>query len=155
TPQVTGVAALAWSLNPGATRQAIRDAILGGVDHLSSLTGKVATGGRLNARRTLEISSSLPSLMIGDVALTEGNSGTTDAIFTVSLSAASDQAVTVNYATANGTAATGRDYAARSRTLTIPAGSTFGTIAVPVIGDVALEPDETFFVNLSGASHAA
>lgn len=53
-PHVTGVAALAWSLVPGASVQAVRDAILSGVDRLGSLADKVATGGRLNARRTLE-----------------------------------------------------------------------------------------------------
>jgi subtilisin family serine protease len=54
-PHVSGVAALAWSLNPLATPEEIRNALLGGVDHVPSLAGKVATGGRLNARRTLEL----------------------------------------------------------------------------------------------------
>ena len=52
-PQVAGVAALAFSVNPEATYQQVKDAILGGVDLKSSLTGKVATGGRLNAYNTL------------------------------------------------------------------------------------------------------
>ena len=53
-PFVTGVVALAWSAAPDATPAQVRAAVLGGVDHLPSLTGKVATGGRLNALNTLQ-----------------------------------------------------------------------------------------------------
>ena len=63
---------------------------------------------------------------IGDVTVTEGNTGTRAATFTVTLSAASGQPVTVAYATANGTATAGSDYQAASGTLTIPAGQTSG-----------------------------
>ena len=96
----------------------------------------------------------VPTLSIGNVSLPEGNSGTTNAVFTVKLSAASGRAVTVHYATADGTATAGSDYTAKSGTLTIPAGSTSGTIAVPVIGDTIVEPNETFFVNLSSPTNA-
>jgi hypothetical protein len=95
-----------------------------------------------------------PWLQIRDVTVTEGNTGTVAAVFTVTLSAASDQDVTVRYATANGTATAGSDYQARSGTLSIPAGQTTGTISVPVIGDRLPEPNETFAVNLSGATNA-
>jgi hypothetical protein len=89
------------------------------------------------------------------VTVTEGNAGTRAATFTVTLSAPYAQPVTVQYATANGTATAGSDYqAARSGTLSIPAGQTMGTITVPVIGDRLPESDETFFVNLSGATNA-
>jgi len=53
-PQVTGVAALAWAYNPDATMEQVRDAILSGTDPVTSLAGKTVTGGRLNARATLE-----------------------------------------------------------------------------------------------------
>ena len=56
-----------------------------------------------------------PSLSINDVTVTEGNTGTTSATFNVTLSAASGQTVIVNYATADGTATAGSDYAATSR----------------------------------------
>jgi hypothetical protein len=95
-----------------------------------------------------------PTLSIGDVTITEGNAGTTNAVFTVSLSAASDTTVTVSYATANGLATAGSDYVAKSGTLTFPAGTTSQTLAVAVNGDTAMESDETFFVNLGGASNA-
>jgi hypothetical protein len=86
---------------------------------------------------------------IDDVWLAEGNSGTTSFNFNVRLTDAIDQPVTVNYATADGTAAAGSDYTNTSGTLTIPAGETSGTVSIPVIGDVLSEPDETFYVNLS------
>ncbi|HEY7422832.1 MAG TPA: FG-GAP-like repeat-containing protein [Gemmataceae bacterium] len=95
-----------------------------------------------------------PTLQIGDATVTEGHAGTRAATFTVTLSAPSAQPVTVQYATANGTATAGSDYQAASGTLTIPTGQTTGTITVPVIGDRLPEPNETFFVNLSGATNA-
>src|SRR5207244_4338812 len=95
----------------------------------------------------------LPSITIGDVAVAEGNTGTR-AAFTVTLSAASSQPVTVVYATADGTATAGGDYQAASGTLTIPAGQTSGTISVPVIGDRLAEPNETFVVSLSSPTNA-
>jgi hypothetical protein len=95
-----------------------------------------------------------PSLTIGDVTITEGNTGTRAATFTVTLSAPSNQPVTVAYATANGTATAGGDYSATSGMLTIPAGQTTGTITVVVNGDRLAEPNETFFVNLSNSTNA-
>jgi hypothetical protein len=95
-----------------------------------------------------------PSLSIGDATVNEGQAGSTSATFTVALSAASSQAVTVSYATSNGTATAGSDYAAASGVLTFAAGQTSRTIAVPVSGDTAAEPDETFFVNLSAPAGA-
>jgi hypothetical protein len=62
TPHVVGVAALAWSVNPGASVAEIRDVILGGTDSLASLGGRVATGGRLNAYNTLQLLSLDPSI---------------------------------------------------------------------------------------------
>jgi Calx-beta domain/Glycosyl hydrolase family 99 len=97
---------------------------------------------------------SLPSLSISDVSVTEGNSGTADANFTVTLSAASSDTVTVSYASANGTATAPDDYTAVGGTLTFAPGETSKTVAVPVVGDTTLEPDETFSVNLSTASNA-
>jgi hypothetical protein len=61
----------------------------------------------------------------------------------------------VDYATAAGTATSGTDFQPASGTLTIPALSTTGTVAVPVVGDTVGEPDETFFVNLGNATNAS
>lgn len=96
----------------------------------------------------------LPSLSINDVSVVEGNSGTTNAVFTVTLSAASGQTVTVNYATADGTATQPADYTSTSGTLSFTPGQTTRTITVPVVGETVPEANETYFVNLSGATNA-
>ena len=103
---------------------------------------------------TISNDDPVPSLAIDDVTLVEGNSGTTNAVFTVSLSAASGQTVTVNYATADGTAGQPADYTSTSGTLTFTPGQATRTITVPVIGETAPEANETFFVNLSAATNA-
>ena len=54
TPHVSGVAALAWSLVPQARVAQVREALLTGVDRLPQLHGYLVSGGRLNARGTLE-----------------------------------------------------------------------------------------------------
>jgi VCBS repeat-containing protein len=91
------------------------------------------------------------SLTINDVTQSEGNSGTTTYTFTVSLDRAVDTAVSVNWATANGTT-NATDLAAQSGTVTIAAGSTSQTFSVTVSGDQTVELNETFNVNLSGLS---
>ena len=93
--------------------------------------------------------AALPALSIGDLSVTEGNSGTNTATFTVTLSAAADSTVSVSYATANGTATAGTDYVAQSGTLTFTAGQTSNTIAIVVNGDTSVESNETFSVNLT------
>ncbi|MBE7195038.1 MAG: hypothetical protein INR66_21490, partial [Gordonia polyisoprenivorans] len=95
-----------------------------------------------------------PTLSVNDVSHNEGNSGTTAYAFTVSLNAASGQATTVNYATANGTALAGPDYTATSGTLSFAAGETSKTITVLVNGDQTVEPNETFALNLSNPTNA-
>jgi hypothetical protein len=100
-------------------------------------------------------SATTPLVSIGDVTVTEGNIGTRAATFTVTLSAASSQPVTLLYATASDTATAGSDYQAASGTLTIPAGQTSGTISVLVNGDRLAEPNETFVVNLSSPTNAS
>ena len=96
-----------------------------------------------------------PTLSINDVSMAEGNSGTTNFVFTVTLSAASNLTVNVDYATANGTATIAdNDYQAVSGTLTFNPGNLTRTITVLVNGDQKFEPDETFFVNLTNAVNA-
>jgi aryl-phospho-beta-D-glucosidase BglC (GH1 family) len=95
-----------------------------------------------------------PTLSIANISVAEGNSGTKDATFTVVLSKAATSAVTVGYATSNGTATAGADYTATSGTLTFAPGTTSQTITVKVIGDTTAEADETFNVALSNPSGA-
>ncbi|MDX6385386.1 MAG: hypothetical protein QOK48_2959, partial [Blastocatellia bacterium] len=97
-----------------------------------------------------------PNLTINDVTVTEGNSGTITATFTVSLSAAAPSTdVTFDIATQNSTATAGSDYVARTLTSQIiPAGQTSYTFSVTVNGDTAIESNETFFVNVTNVSGA-
>jgi fibronectin-binding autotransporter adhesin len=91
----------------------------------------------------------VPSLSINDVVITEGNDGTRLATFTVTLSEASLEPITVNYSTSNGNAIDGVDYAALTGTLTFAAGETSKTISITIIGDTMVEDNETFNVVLS------
>ena len=76
-------------------------------------------------------------------------SGPATAVFTVTLSQATTQPVTVSYATADGTALHGKDYVMTSGTLTFAPGQTTATISVPLLADSSLVSAETFFVDLT------
>jgi probable HAF family extracellular repeat protein len=95
-----------------------------------------------------------PRITINDVSRNEGNGGTTPFVFTVSVSPAPDAAMTLNYATANGSATSIDDYSAASGSLVLTAGQTAKTVTVAVKGDKKREPYETFYVQLSGAAGA-
>jgi len=92
-----------------------------------------------------------PTLAIDDVSVTEGDSGTVTAEFTVTRSGDLTQTATIDFATADGTATAGSDYAASLGTLTFDPGVETLTVAVTVNGDTDEESDETFFVNLTNA----
>lgn len=94
------------------------------------------------------------SLNIADRAVVEGNTGTTDAVFTVTLSPVSTNPVTVTFQTADDTALAGSDYTAASGMLTFAPGTTTQTATVSVTGDAASEDNETFFVRLSAPTNA-
>jgi Tol biopolymer transport system component len=96
----------------------------------------------------------LPTVDITDATVTEGNTATTDATFQVTLSQASAATVTVDYATADGTATAPDDYAATSGTLTFAPGETAKTVVVAVVGDTLVEPNETLTVTLSAPTDA-
>jgi hypothetical protein len=87
---------------------------------------------------------------VADASTFEGGS----ANFVVSLSAAHSGSISVNYATAPGTAGSG-DFQARSGTLVFAAGETSKSVTVPTINDFQFEPPESFAFNLSGASGGA
>ncbi|HWQ34998.1 MAG TPA: Calx-beta domain-containing protein [Blastocatellia bacterium] len=97
------------------------------------------------------------TLAISDVTVTEGSGGTTSAVLEVTLSEFPGQVVTVDYATANGSATAGSDYTTVNGTLTFdPAdGVKVKQIVVPVTADCLIEGSETFTVNLSNAVNAA
>jgi len=91
---------------------------------------------------------------VDDIDVPEGDSGTTLASFTVTLSSPCYTNVAVDYATADGTALAGRDYEATSGTLTIPSGATQGVVVVNIPGDELEESDTYFSLLLLSAEHA-
>lgn len=93
-------------------------------------------------------------LSIADVKKNEGNSGTTNFVFTVKLSTPNSKIVTVDFTTADGTASQSSDYTSTSGTLTFQPGETSKSITVAVRGDLDIESDETFFVKLSNPVQA-
>lgn len=97
----------------------------------------------------------VPSLSVSDTDLPERNGGRSDARFTVKLSEPTNVPVTVNCATANGTATVaGSDYVAAAWRLTFAPGETEKTLSVGVLGDTRIELDETFRLVLSSPSGA-
>jgi hypothetical protein len=96
----------------------------------------------------------LTAISLDDVSVTEGDTGTKNFNFTVTLSQASNLTVKIDFATANGTATAGNDYQATSGTLTFNPGDLTKTITVVVNGDTTNEADETFFVNLTNPQNA-
>ena len=89
---------------------------------------------------------------IGDTSALEGDSGLTPFFFTISLNQpAGDAGVSVDFATADGTAVAGEDYVAKAGTASFAAGQTSLTVTIDVIGDEVPEPDETFHVDLDNA----
>ena len=96
----------------------------------------------------------LPVLSIGDASVAEGDTGSTTLDFTVTLDSAATEAVTVDWATSDGTATAGTDYTAGNGTLTFNAGDSSRTVSVTVAGDEVDEPDETFTVTLTNPSGA-
>ena len=93
---------------------------------------------------------------IADASITEGNSGTANLVFTVSLGGPASVPVTIQYTTANGTATAPADYIATANTpSTSPIGDMSETITVPIVGDLLGELTETFTVQLTGATGAS
>ena len=122
---------------------------------LQNVTGPAIISSASADHQVTIIDEDSVSITISNVTAAEGNSGTTDFIFTVSI----DQAhpanpVTVDFTTADDTATAGSDYTATSGTLTFAAGTATLTqsITVTITGDALVEADESFFVNLSNAS---
>ncbi|MDP9005328.1 MAG: hypothetical protein M3N15_00245 [Actinomycetota bacterium] len=96
-----------------------------------------------------------PAVSIADGQITEGNRGANTFPFTVALSKASTEPVTIAYTTVDGTATVANsDYVATSGELTFLPGDTSKTINVSVQGDRKKEPNESFFVNLSETTNA-
>jgi hypothetical protein len=144
---------------PGQTSKTVTVQILGDrlpeanetfVVNLSSTTNATIADGQ----GVGTIADDEPRISIGDVSKQEGKKGqTTSFTFTVTLSVAYDQAVTMSYRNADGTAKTSDgDYVAKTGTITFAPGETTKTVTIVVNGDSKREADEAFYLDLFGNS---
>lgn len=146
--------------NPGESSKTISIPVYGDLQFEPDETFSVILGEPTNAGVAdglgvcTILASDPPALSIDNVAVTEGTGGSVDATFTISLSAASTETITVDWSTANGTAVSGSDFDTAGGTLTFAPGETSKTVTVSVLGDATDEPEETFSVNLSNATGA-
>jgi hypothetical protein len=122
---------------------------------LTTPTGGATLGGQNTAVLTIMDDDPTPTVNSDSPSIAEGNSGSTTLTFTVTLTNPSSQTITVNYATADGTATVADlDYVAKSGTLTFLPGVTSQQVGVTVIPDTKFENNETFALNLSAPSNA-
>ena len=96
-----------------------------------------------------------PVLSVADASVTEGNAGTKDLAFTVTLAGSTALDASADVASADGTATAGTDYAVVAGTVTIPAGSSSALVHVRVNGDGSFEPDETLTLTLTNPTDAS
>ena len=140
----------------GTTSRSVAFVVLGDLTEESDETVHLTLSSPLNASlpdstalATIRDNDAL-SLSIDDVAVIEGQTAT----FTVRLSRSTNQAVTFNYATSNGTASSTSDYASATGSGSIPAGATSTTFNVSTVNDLLIEETETFSATLSNAVNA-
>ena len=123
------------------------------------LTLATGTGYTLGTAQTATVTiadnDAIPQVSINDVTITEGNSGTRNANFIVSLSNPSSQTISVNYQTVDDEATTANnDYVATTGTITFTPGQTTKTLPITVNGDTIGEANEAFTVLLTNAVNA-
>lgn len=147
-PHVAGAWAILKSQKPSATVNDVLAALASTGVPITDTRNNVTTP-RIQVDAAAAALLGLPRASVDAPAAAEGNADSHDITFTVALSAASQQPVSLHYASADGTALAGSDFAPVSGTLTIPAGATSAQITVPVQGDVTYEDDEQFTLHLS------
>jgi chitinase len=156
---VAGTASLTFA--PGVTRQTVKVAVNGDRIWEDDEAFTLRLSNAVNATivrgdgiGTILNDDDVPTIRISDAVVREGASGTTPVTFKVSLSSASSRTVTVAYATVDGTAQAGSDYVSAAGTLTFAPGTTAQTVVVNVKGDTLSEPNEYFFLQVTGATNA-
>ncbi|HEY9405680.1 MAG TPA: Calx-beta domain-containing protein [Pyrinomonadaceae bacterium] len=144
---------------PGTTEQSVNVRIIG--DRLDEADERFFIGlqnlsnaefGIVSHVRILD-DDAAPSVSVSDTSVAEGNAGTTNAVFNLTLSAASGRTTRVRFETAPGTATAGQDFTAASGNVTFLPGETTKMVNIAVVGDTSVEPDETFIVSLSSPNN--
>ncbi|MFA9274719.1 MAG: retention module-containing protein [Candidatus Aquirickettsiella gammari] len=129
----------------------IQDGIAEGTEIMSLSASTAQNVSPVSGTGTI-LDGTVPSLSISGPADVNEAAGTVT--YTISLSSPSSSAVGVNYATANGTATAGSDYAANAGSVTFAPGETSKTITVSILNDDIYEGAENFSVVLSNPSNA-
>jgi hypothetical protein len=114
----------------------------------------VMSGTAFGVSTLKNVTAPLPCFSVNNVTVTEGDTGSVNLDFVITLSQASSETVRVNYSLVNETATKGADFANLSARLAFAPGETSKTISVPVFGDLLDEADETFLIQLASASGA-
>jgi len=121
---------------------------------LSGPTNGTSIGNPSTQTITIFDNEQPPTISISDASLLEGNSGTSNMMFTVTLTGATTVQASVPYQTFSNSAQPGVDYQSVSGTLTFAVGETQKTISVPIVGDTIPEPDDTFYMELFSPANA-
>lgn len=108
-----------------------------------------------NGIGTIRTDDPIARLSVVDMALAEGDSGTTTFPLVVTLTESLDVSLDVSFVTNDLTATAGEDYTAADSILTIPAGATEGQVEITVAGDTDAEDDEVFEVVITTDSESA
>ncbi|HZF04437.1 MAG TPA: Ig-like domain-containing protein [Patescibacteria group bacterium] len=146
---------------PGTTMQSLTVGVVGDeavesnesfLVTLKSVTN--ATIGDSQASGTIFDDDAGRQVVIDDTRVLEGDGGTTNAVFTLTLSRAALAPVTVSYVTSNSSAVAPGDYATTSGTVTFVPGTTTQSLTVGVVGDEAAESNESFLVTLKSITNA-
>ncbi|WP_218933777.1 Calx-beta domain-containing protein [Rubripirellula lacrimiformis] len=124
---------------------------------ISSATGGATLGAVTTSTATIvdNDATPVPGVLSISPETVSVNEDVGTATFTVNRTGGSDGAVTVNFATANGSATAGSDYTSNSGTLSFADGETSKTVTVAITDDSDVESNETFTVSISGASGGA
>jgi len=165
TPVVTGSIALLLENNPSLTPQQVKDTLFSNActsntsPSCSFITNTPNTNygyGRIDVLRTI---SSLPSpisppasVSIDDVSKNEGDSSSTDFVFTITRNGDTSTSFIVGFETSDGSGTAGSDYESQTNTVTFASGQLTQQVHVTVYGDTDSEPDESFFVNLTSCT---
>jgi len=135
--------------------QIIRSSSIGFVTNAALLTSSLIDPDLSNNSLLKIIAINPPLVFSANTSILEGDTGSANALVQLWLSGASSQNVSIDYATANGTAVAGSDYTAVSGTVMFPPGVSTQIVAVPILGDLLNEANETLTLQLSNPTNAA
>lgn len=150
------------AFSPGETNKQVVVKIIGDTVHENTEDFFLNIGGATFAiieddqgKATILDNDAMPTVSVSNAAVVEGDTGTSALVFNLTLSNASAETVTVDYATADDTATVADgDYTGKTGTATFEPGQTTVTVTVDITADLVEEGNETLFLNLSNPVNA-